>query len=230
MIVIPEGFEPLIQIGAACAVAIGFLTALWLAVMIAAPSPSGDAAGELAEIAERPLLQIPRFAPTTVIGFVYVPVWLAIAAVLWQEAPTAGVLAAGFGLLYPPLCITAYWLQFTVVRGLADLWQTDPTAASAAYEVIGFHRRPTSIGSNLAVMGYTMWGLGGLAAGIGLLAIGGGAITTTAILYLVTAAFAVAGAIGHVARNRVLATAVMASGITSLASTIGTAVVLYQAL
>ncbi len=222
----PAGLEAPAAIGATCATAAALLTATWLVVLIRRPMVSADAVGELGAIAERPGLQIPRFAPTTLVAFTYLPMWLALAAVLWDGAPSAAVLAAGLGLLYPPLTASGYWLQYTTVRGLAEAADETPGAATA-YELFGFHDRPTSVTANLVILGYAVWGLAGIAAGIGLLQFAEATAMTAAVLFLLTAALALIGAAGYVVRNAVLTAGVMASGVTSLGATIATGVLLF---
>jgi hypothetical protein len=225
----PAGFEGLVLAGAICAAAAAGLTVVWLAVMALAPLPEGTPA-EIRAVAGRPRLQVLRFGPTTVIALLYVPVWLALAAVLWEGAPGAAVGAAGFGLLYTPLCAAGYWLQYTAVAGIAALHGARPEAAEAAYEVVGFGDRRSSVTGSLVVLGYTLWGLGGLFAGIGLLAHDGTAATAAGVLFLVTAALAVAGAAGRAAGSRLLEAGVLLSGVASLGATVAASVVLFGSL
>lgn len=229
---VPDGFDPLILTGAIAATAAAALTVAWLAIMVAGPAPPTDAAAdeELRFIADHGSLQIPKFLPTTLVAFAYVPVWLALAALLWNDHPASAVLAAGFGLLYPTTTAAGYWVQYTVVRGLAELAETDPSAARAAFEIAGFHGRRTSMAASAVVLGYVVWSFGGTAAGIGLIAAGGGLAVTTGLLFLVTAGLMFLGAAGHIIRNRVLESGVMASGVASLGASITAAALLFTSL
>ena len=226
----PAGFEGLVLTGAICAAAAAALTLVWLAVMALVPPPAGGVPAEIRAIAGRPRLQVLRFGPTTVIALLYVPVWLALAAVLWDRAPGAALGAAAFGLLYTPLCAAGYWLQHTAVTGIAALDGARPGAAEAAYEVVGFGDRRTSVTGSLVVLGYTLWGLGGLFAGIGLLAHDGAPATAAGILFAVTAALAVVGAVGRAAGSRLLEAGVLASGVASLGATVAASFVLFGSL
>lgn len=229
---VPDGLEPLILTGAIAATAAALLTVTWLVTMIAAPALRVESTGEeeLRFIADHDALQVPKFLPTTLVAFSYVPVWLALGTLLWEGHPTAAALAIAFGLLYPATTAIGYWMQYTVVRGLADLAEFDPSAAQAGYEIVGFHGRRTSAAASAVVLGYVVWSFGGTAAGIGLIAAGGGLALVTGLLFLVTAALMFLGAAGHLARNRALEAGVMASGVTSLGATIATAALLFTQL
>jgi hypothetical protein len=223
-----DDLEPLVLIGGVAAFAAAALTVAWLVVMVTMRSPQAGSTAdeELAFIAANDGAQIAKFLPTTLVAFAYVPTWLGLGVLLWEEAPAAGGLAVAFGLLYPATTATGYWMQYTVVRGLAGLAATDEVAARSAYEIVGFHDRPTSMGASAVVLGYTLWSFGGVAAGVGLVAHGGGHAVTTGVLFLVTAALMFLGVIGHIARNRVLNLGIFLSGVTSLGATIATALLL----
>ncbi len=218
---IPEGMKALVLFGGIAAFVAAALTLLWLILMVTLPAlPRGSTAGEeLDFIRQHGAARVASFLPTTLVTFAYVPVWLGLGTLLWDEAPAAAALAVAFGVLYPAITAVGYWMQYTVVRGLADLYGTDEAAARAAYEIVGFHDRPTSMSGAAVVLGYTVWSLGGLSAGIGLVARGGGLAVATGVLFLVTALLMFVGAAGHVARNRILETGVMLSGVTSLGAT-----------
>ncbi len=218
---IPEGMRTLVLVGGVSALVAAALTLVWLVLMVTVPAPPrGSTAGEeLDFIKQHGAARVASFLPTTLVAFAYIPAWLGLGALLWEEAPATAVLAVAFGVLYPAITAVGYWMQYTVVRGLADLHGTDEAAARTAYEIVGFHDRPTSMSAAAVVLGYTVWSLGGVAAGIGLLAHGGGLAVTTGVLFLVTAVLMFVGAAGRVARNRILETGVMLSGVTSLGAT-----------
>jgi hypothetical protein len=218
---IPEGLEPLLLIGGIAALVAAALTLLWLIVRVTLPSPPAGSRGEeeLAFIAAHDRSQIAKFLPTTLVAFAYVPIWLGLGVLLWDEAPAAAALAVGFGVLYPAITAVGYWQQYTVVRALAQLPKEGGAAARGSYELVGFHDRPTSLSGSLVVLGYAVWSFGGLAAGVGLVAAGAGLAVTTGILFVVTAALMLVGAAGYIVRNRVLEKGVMASGVVSLAAT-----------
>ncbi len=222
-----EDLESLVVVGGVSAFVAAALTLVWLVMMVTLPSPAGSTADdELASIAAHDGAQIAKFLPTTLVAVAYIPTWLGLGVLLWDEAPAAAALAVAFGVLYPASTATGYWMQYTVVRGLADLAATDQVTDRAAYELVGFHDRPTSMSASAVILGYTLWSFAGLAAGIGLMAHGGGLAVTTAVLFLVTAVLMFLGAAGYVARNRVLTTGVVLSGVTSLGATITTALLL----
>lgn len=232
MFTFAENLESLILVGGVAAVVASVLTVVWLAIMALLPSPAAGSTTdeELAFIAAHDGTQIARFLPTTLLAMAYVPIWVALAVLLWDEAPAAAALAVAFGVLYPAITASGYWMQYTVVRGLADLADSDIAVARSAYEIVGFHFRPTSMSASAVILGYTVWSFGGLAAGIGLVAHGSGLAVTTGLLFLVTAALMFVGAAGHVARNRVLAMGVFLSGVTSLGAVIATAFLLISQL
>jgi hypothetical protein len=222
-----EDLEALVLVGGVSAFVAAALTLVWLVMMVTLPSPAGSTIDdELASIAAHDGAQIAKFLPTTLVAVAYIPTWLGLGALLWEEAPAAAALAVAFGVLYPAITASGYWMQYTVVRGLADLADDHPVTARAAYEIVGFHDRPTSMSASAVILGYTVWSFGGLAAGIGLVAHGGGLAVTTGVLFLVTAVLMFLGAAGYIARNRVFTTGVFLSGVTSLGATVTTALVL----
>ena len=224
---IPEGFEALIRTGAWAAVLVGVLTTTWLLVMLLDRKPGGGTRAELEAIGAAGWRQIPRFLPTTLVAFCYVPVWLALAVLLWQEEPSLALPAASFGLLYVPVTAFGYWLQYTVTRALAETAADDPAGARAGNEVIGFHEPRTSVPGAAVVLGYTLWSLGASCAGAGLVRSCGPEAVTTGALLLVTAGLMLLGAVGVVIRNRVLELGVLLSGVVSLAATISASVLLF---
>ncbi len=223
-----EDLEGLVLVGGGSAFVAALLTLVWLVMMATLPSPAPGSTvdDELAFIAAHDGAQIARFLPTTLVAVAYIPTWLGVGVLLWEEAPAAAALAVAFGVLYPAITASGYWMQYTVVRGLADLADGDVVVARSAYEIVGFHDRPTSMSASAVILGYTVWSFGGLAAGIGLVTHGGGLAVTTGALFLVTAALMLVGAAGHIARNRVLTIGVFLSGVTSLGATIATALLL----
>lgn len=218
---IAENLEPLVLIGGISALVAAALTLLWLVLLVTLPSPPASSTGadELEFIAAHDRARIASFLPSTLVAMAYVPVWLGLGVLLWEEVPAAAALAVAFGALYPAITASGYWMQYTVVRGLAELHADDEITARAAYEVVGFHDRPTSMSGAAVILGYTVWSLGGVAAGIGLVGHGGGLATTTGWLFLVTAVLMFIGAAGHIARNKTLELGVLLSGVTSLGAT-----------
>ena len=222
-----EELEALVLVGGVSAFVAAALTLMWLVMMVTLPAPAGSATDdELASIESHDGAQIAKFLPTTLVAVAYIPTWLGLGVLLWDEAPAAAALSVAFGVLYPAITAPGYWMQYTVVRGLADLAHTDEITARAAYEIVGFHDRPTSMSASAVILGYTLWSFAGLAAGIGLVTHGGGLAVTTGILSMVTAALMFLGVAGHIARNRVLNMGVFLSGVTSLGATIATALLL----
>ncbi len=222
----------MVLIGGIAAFAAAALTLTWLAMMVLLPAPpaTSTSAEELDFIADNDGAQIARFLPTTLVALAYVPTWLGLGVVLWNEAPAAAALTVAFGLLYPATTATGYWMQYTVVRGFAESRAEGAVAATTAYELVGFHDRPTSMSASAVLLGYTFWSLGGLAAGIALFAHGGGLAVTTGILFVVTAALMFVGVAGYIARNRALTMGVFLSGVVSLGATIATALLLLSQL
>jgi len=223
-----EDLRALILIGGVAAFVAAGLTLAWLAIMVFLPAPPKGSTSEeeLDFIAGHDGVQIARFLPTTLVAFLYIPTWLGLGALLWDEAPTAAALAMAFGLLYPATTATGYWMQYTVIRGFAKSPPDAGMAAATVYELIGFHERPTSLSASGVILGYTFWSLGGVAAGIALLSHGGRFAATTGILFLVTAALMFIGVAGHIARSRILTMGVFLSGVASLGATIATALLL----
>jgi hypothetical protein len=220
--------EPLVRLGGIAAVAAATLTLVWLVVMVAVPAPPIGSTGdeELSFITAHDRAQIVRFLPTTLVAFAYIPTWLGVGVLLWESAPAAAAPAVAFGVLYPATTATGYWMQYTVVRGLAAISHEDRKGARAVYEIVGFHDRPTSLSATLVILGYATWSCAGLASGIGLIDHGGGLAVTTGVLLLITAGLMFIGVAGHITRRRLLELGVVASGVVSLGATISLGVLL----
>jgi hypothetical protein len=163
----------LVVIGGVSAFVAVALTLVWLTLMVKSTGKE-----ELAFIAANDRAQVAKFLPTTLVAIAYVPTWLGLGVLLWEEASAPATLAV---VLYPAITGVGYWMQYTVVRGLAEPAATDEISARAAYEVVGFHDRPTSQSASVVILGYTVWSFAGLAAGIALVTHNGGLAVTTGI-------------------------------------------------
>ncbi len=222
-----DGFESLKTVGAWAAVLVVLLTIAWLVNFVRSPDAGSTADQQLAFYSEHGSLLIRQFLPTTLVALLYVPLWVGLAVDAWDAAAAIAVLGVAFGLLYPPLVAMAYWTQYTVARGVAELAGDDPEAARRAWQLIGFNDDSRSVPGALVVLGYFVWGIAGGIFAVALLQTGGTTRVAAAAAFGLTAALTTAGAIGFVWRNRTLATGVLASGVTSVLATALAAVVLF---
>lgn len=220
----------LLRAGAVAAFAVTMLTVAWvvLLALTPAPPPEADAAGQLAFVGEHAGWHVAGFAVVVPLALLSVPMWLGLAALLWATRPAIGVLGAAVGLVYVPFGLFGYWSQLTVVRGLVELHAIAPEQAVAAFAVLHFDGTAWSLGYATAVLGYAVWGVAaaimatGLARGLGSLASWAGA------MFALTGVLALIGAVGFVARVEILETGVMVSGVTSLAASATTALLLHR--
>jgi hypothetical protein len=222
-----DELEALRTIGAWSAVIAVVLTLLWLIILIRSPDPGSAADEQVAFYGAQGSLLIRQFLPTTLVAFCYVPVWLGLAVDVWDSAAALALVAAAFGLLYPPVVAMAYWSQYTVARSVAEACDDDPAAAARIWAIIGFSEDPRSVPGSLVVLGYFIWGIAGALFAVALMENGGGVRPAAAGALGLTAALTTTGAIGVVWRNRVLTRAVLASGATSVVATGLVAAVLF---
>lgn len=217
--------------GALAALGATTLTIVWVAVLALSPQvPAGAAASErLAWLAVHAEWHLAGFAIVVPLALLYVPMWLGLAAVLWDRAPAAGVLGVAFGLLYAPVGLLGYWLQLTVVRGLVQLRASDPEEALAVVRVLHFDGAPWSLGYALAVLGYALWGLAAVAVAAGLLRLPNALAHWTGIFFALAGLLSVVGAIGFVAGAAALEQGVLLSGVASVLASAGTALLLHRA-
>jgi hypothetical protein len=207
--------------GAFAALAASVLTILWLVTLAAAPPPAGGSAAEhLAALAANDFGHSLTFVVVLPIGLVLVPVWIALAFRSWRAHPVASLLCVAYGLLYAPLSTTAYWLQLTAARGLADAYRSDPTAAATAYQLLDFGPT-TSVCSALDVLGYAVLGVGIIAAAV-LLWSRSRLAWMAAAMFVASGGLSIAGAIGIALRWPWLEAAAIASGAPFLLAAIAT--------
>jgi hypothetical protein len=204
--------------GMAAVAAVG-LTLAWLVILFRVPPPEGDASDRLAHYARRPSLLLAHFVPATLIAVAYVLIWVGLAAHLWTTHAFAAVLSVAFGILYVPLVLVGYTLQYTTARAIAEHSSVETERWLTAWRIVSFADAPESATGWLVVLGYAVWGIGAAFAAAGLVAESGGLEIATACALAVTALLAWVGAGGVVARNRFLQRAVLASGVTSVAAT-----------
>jgi hypothetical protein len=220
----------LLRLGWMAAVASAALTTLWVVALIALPAASAEAgpAEQLRLIRGAELAHGVPLLLVLPLAFVLVPLWLALAAVVWDQRPAAGVLGVCFGLLYAPFVTLNYWSQLTVVRGLAELAASEPAAAEL-YRLFIFDEL-WSFGYAFNIFGYAVWGLAALSVATGLWVITGRLARATALLFALSGGLAVTGAAGFALRNELLELGVFASGVTFLGSIVLAAVLLRRSL
>ncbi len=212
--------------GAVAAIVASALTILWLLTLAAAPPPAGGSTAEhLAALAADDLGHSLTFAVVLPIGLVLVPVWISLAVRAWRAHLVAAVLCVAYGLMYAPLSTTAYWLELTAARGLADAYRTEPASAVTAYRLLDFGAT-TSVATALDVLGYAILGLGLVAAAV-LLWSRDRLARVTAVMFLASAGLSIAGAIGIALRWSWLEPAAIASGAPFLLAAIATAWLLW---
>jgi hypothetical protein len=203
--------------GAWAAAAVAVLTVVWLGTMIVWPPYSG---GTTAEHLEALLADDVRwslgFAVTLPLGLALVPVWIALAARAWRAHPVAASLTLVYGLMYAPLSTTAYWLQLTTARGVAETYGRDPAAALAAYQLFDFGTT-ASLTTAFDTLGYAVLGLGTMSVAV-LVWAEGRLGRLIGFMFAVSGALSIAGAVGIALRWDWLGVAAIASGVPFLAA------------
>lgn len=204
--------------GIAAAAAMG-LTLLWLGIMARIPPPSGEAAERWSFYGGRRSLLYAHFLPSMFVAIAYVPIWIGLAAHLWDGRAALGILAAVFGVLYVPFALIGYSLQVTVARAIAGESAETRARWAPTWEVLSFSDAPESAAHWLVVLGYAVWGIGAAFAAAGLV-VGSGAMgVATGSAFASTAALTWIGAAGVVTANPRMGWAVVASGVASVAAT-----------
>ncbi len=150
----------LFLIGAVCSGAVAALTAAWIVVMLIAPNPPAGAtpSATLSFIQHHDDWQVISFVIVAPIALLQVPLWVALAAVIWRSRPALSVMIPLIGLTYAPFTLWSYWSQISIVRGLAELQRTSPTDAVAAFQVLQFSSDRWSAAYASDVLGYVIWG------------------------------------------------------------------------
>jgi hypothetical protein len=214
--------------GAAASLVGAGLTVLWVVTMFVLPGFSeGSAAEHLQGLAADDARRSLAFVVVLPLGLVFVPIWIALAAVSWRRHPVAASLTATFGLMYAPLSTLAYWSELTVARGLADAYRQDPAAAVAAYQLFDFGAN-TSLASAMDLLGYAILGLGTLAAAVVLWS-GGRLARWAGVMFALSGALSIAGAVMAVVRSPVAGPLAIGAGLPFLVAVILVAPVLYRA-
>jgi hypothetical protein len=213
------------------AIVLLILTVGWIVSLALAPMPASGAstAESIQFLAENEGWHVANFAIVLPMGFVHVPVWIGLAAVIWFRRPAMAVLTVAFGLLYTPFAVLGYWTQLTTVRGIADLADDDLQAATALFELMVFDGELWSLSYGVVVMGYAIWGLAALHVCAGTFDSPDRLTRITGILFGASGLAGIAGAIGLVARNELIELGVLFSGILFFPALIGAAALLWQA-
>jgi hypothetical protein len=224
--VIPQ----LARYGSWAAIILLILTIAWIVSVAFAPMPGTDANAEerITFLADHEGWHILNFAIVVPMGLVHVPLWLGLAALVWERRPPVAALIAAFGLLYAPFTVIGYWTQLTTVRGIIHLYDTNPDAAIAAFEVLDFSGEPWSLSYGIVVLGYGTWGIAAIAVMAGLAGINYRLARVTAGLFGLSGFAGVVGAVGLVAGSAMLELGVLLSGIVFVPVLVGVSVLLHQ--
>ncbi len=217
----------LVRAGAWAAVAGSVLTIVWLVTMVVAPPSSAPTAlDRLRELRADDARWSLMFVVVLPLGLTFVPVWIGLAARAWRRHPVAAVLTVAYGLLYAPVSTTAYWLQLTAARGLADAYEQDPAGALAAYRLFDFGAA-SSLTMALDVLGYAVLGLGTLAAAV-LLWSDGRLGRVAGLMFIASAVCSIGGAVGIALRWDWLGAGAIAGGAPFLVAMIVVAWLLWS--
>jgi hypothetical protein len=225
-----EIIQHLSRYGFWAAITLLVLSFAWIISLALAPVPGTDASTSerISFLGEHEAWHIVNFGIVVPMGLVHVPLWFALAAISWPRKPAIASMIAGFGVIYAPLTVIGYWTQLTTLRGIVELYETEPDAAIALFELIEFSSNPWSLSYGLVVLGYGVWGLGALAVFGGLIHSQYRLARVTGTLFGVSGAFGVIGAIGFAAGNAMLELGVLFSGVVFIPALVGVSVLLHQ--
>jgi hypothetical protein len=213
------------------AIALLILTVGWIVSLALAPMPASGATTveRIQFLAENEGWHLANFAIVLPMGFLHVPVWIGLAALIWFRRPAMAVLTVAFGLLYTPFAVLGYWTQLTTVRGIVDLADEDMQAAEALFEMMVFDGELWSLSYGIVVMGYAIWGLAALHVSAGMMESPDRLTRATGILFGASGLAGIAGATGLVVRNDVIELGVLFSGILFFPALICAATLLWLA-
>lgn len=222
--------QQLSRYGCWAAVALLVLSISWIISLAFAPLPGSDAdtAERISFLADNETWHVINFAIVVPMGLVHVPLWFGLGALIWPRTPALAVMVAAFGLIYAPLTSIGYWSQLTTVRGIVELYDNDPDAAIAAFEILEFSGNPWSFSYGLVVLGYGVWGVAALAVFAGLIGASYKLARITGGLFGLSGAFGIFGAIGFAAGSALVELGVLFSGIVFIPALVGASVLLYQ--
>ncbi len=226
----PQIIQQLSLYGCWAAVVLLVLSIAWIVSLAFAPMPGAgaDTVERITFLAENEHWHIINFAIVVPMGLIHVPLWFGIGAIIWPRLPGLAALVAAFGIIYAPLTVIGYWSQLTTVRGIVDLYDTEPDAALAAFEIIEFSGEPWSLAYGLVVLGYGVWGVAAIAVFGGLIGFSYRLARVTGTLFGLSGVFGIAGAIGFASGNALIELGVLFSGVVFIPSLVGVSVLLYQ--
>lgn len=208
----------LMQAGALAAWAAALLTLLWLVMLLALPILPEDVSleEELIFIVEHQSAHVALYAGIFLLVIVQLPFLLALTALVRRRRGGLALVWGALSLLYVLLSSTAYWLQLTVARGLADLFVNSEDAvlqasALSTYLTWGYNGRLTAAPYALDQLGYLFYSMALMGFGLGLIREKGIDLVSGGLLIL-AATSGIVGIVGYLGRNPFLENGVALSG------------------
>jgi hypothetical protein len=218
----------LARAGSIAAAILIVLTVAWVILLLYPPAPASDASAveRLAFIEQHSQWQLASFAVAILMAIALVPVWLAMAAAIVPRRQTTGLIAGALGILYGPLMVVGYWTQFTAVRSLDNLRESNPEAAIAVVSAFNFSGNFWSTSYGIIIAGFVIWGLATLTIAAGLIDSRHGIARTSALLYGFAGILALLGSLGFAAGVSILEHGILLSGIVFIPALVSTAMLL----
>ncbi len=204
--------------GAMAAWLAAVLTLIWLAALLALPAMPENVTleEELLFIAEHETAYAILYGGVFLLTLVQLPLFLALTALNHRRWGGSALIWGVAGLLYAVFSLPAYWSQFTVVRGLTDLFvnsedATLQSSALAAYLTWGYSGRLAAYPYAVDFLGYFLYSLALFGFGVMLVRERGVDLVSGGLLIL-SALSGLVGVIGYLARVSLLEDGVVMSG------------------
>jgi hypothetical protein len=216
--------------GSIAAAMLTALTIAWVILLVYPSAPASDASPyeRLQFIADHNHWQTISFVVAALMAIFYVPLWVALAALIVPVRQIPGLLVAAMGILFSAVLVVGYLTQLTTVRNLDHLRQTNAEVAIAIVEAWEFSGNFWTASYGIVIVAFVLWGLTTLAVFSGLFDSPYGPTRTVAKLYGIAGILAITGALGFATNVAILEYGLILSGITSVPAHARTAAMLHR--
>jgi hypothetical protein len=216
--------------GSIAAGILAVLTIGWVILLVYPSAPASDASpyDRLQFIADNRHWQTISFVIAALMALVSIPVWASLAVTIVPRRQIAGLIIAILGVMYSALFFVGYLTQFTSIRSLDQLRQSNAQAAIAIVETWEFSGNFWTASYGIVMVAFVLWGLATLAVFAGLFDSRYNLARTTARLYGIAGILAFTGTLGFATNIAILEYGLLLSGITSVPAHAGAAAMLHR--
>jgi hypothetical protein len=220
----------LARAGSIAAAILIVLTIAWVILLIHPSPPPAEASAveRLAFIEQNEHWQTASFMVAALMAIAYLPVWLALGAVIVSFRHTAGVISVALGVMFSALLLLGYWTQLATVQNLLSLLETNTDAAIAMAGAFNFSGNFWTASYGIVIAAFVVWGLTTLTIFSGLIDSPYRPAKITAALFGLAGLLALVGAVGFAAGISFLEHGILISGVMFVPALSGTVVFLHR--